>query len=59
MQKKEFKSVTFRIKGIITEQSVLDDLTKELNKYADDGWNTVSVQLIGPSDFLIILEKIK
>jgi hypothetical protein len=58
MQTKEFTTVSFHIKGIVTEQSVLDELKSTLNDYAKDGWNAVSVQLIGVLDFLIILEKL-
>lgn len=57
MQTKEFKTVTYRIAGIITEQTILDDLQLTLNNYAKEGWNTISVQLLGEADFLIVLEK--
>ena len=52
-----YKTVTYRIKGIVTEQSALDDLQKVLNDYGQEGNRVISVQLIGEADFLIILEK--
>lgn len=54
---KKYKSIIYKIQGVLTEQTVLSDLDTTLNQYSNEGWETVSVQLIGATEFLIIFVK--
>lgn len=54
---KKYKSIVYKIQGVQTEQIVLSDLDTTLNQYSNEGWETVSVQLIGTTEYLIIFVK--
>ena len=54
MQK--FKTVTFRVKNNLNSQTVLDDLSRFLNKMSEEGWNAISVQYTSAKGFLIVLK---
>ncbi len=52
----EYKTVTYRVKDKVNSQTVLDDLSRFLNKKSVEGWNTVSVQYTLSLGFLIVLK---
>ncbi len=54
---KQYKTAVYKIRGLITEQTVLTDLQGYLNSEAANGWCVTSTQLIGAAEFLIVFEK--